>query len=115
MFSIKSFFIGVAGDIALQTIVKQRGNFAGLKDYFEQHGQIESYMIAGGLMFLVAFLYEMTNLPLKNSYLFIYGGIWDILFRYLRLMPSLDGYYEALNPIQSFIWGGLPLILPNLF
>ena len=114
MFSIKSFFVGVVGDMALQIIVKKKGNFAGLKDYFEQHGQIESYMIAGGLMFFLAFLYELSGLPLTNEFLFIYGGIWDILFRQLRLMPSLDGYYEALTPVMSFIWGGLPMLLPNL-
>ena len=114
MFSIKSFFVGVVGDIILQIIVKEKGNFAGLKDYFKQHGQMESYMIAGGMMFALSFLYELTGLPLNNVYLFIYGGIWDLLFRYLRLMPSLDGYYKSLNHIQSFIWGGIPMILPNL-
>ena len=114
MFTDKAFWIGVIGDFALQTIVRYRGNFAGLKDYFKQHNMFESLMIAGGLMCLLAKLYVMTGLPLNNYYLFIYGGLWDLAFRYLRLMPSLDGYYEALNHVQSFIWGGIPMLIPNL-
>lgn len=114
-YSIKAFFVGIVGDFCLQLIVKQRGNFAGLRDYFKQHGIVESLMIAGGLMFILAYIYEMTGLPLNNGMIFIYGGLWDIAFRQLRIMPSLDGYYRALNPIQSFVWGGIPMLIPNLF
>lgn len=108
----KAFFIGIVGDMILQTIVKLRGNFAGLKGYFEQHGIFESLCIAGGIMFIVTYIYQQTGLPLTIPYLFIYGGLLDILFRYLNLMPSLEHtYYAALNPIQSFFWGGAPMLL----
>lgn len=108
----KSFFIGLLGDFILQQIVKYRGNFAGLRDYFGQHGILESMMIGAGIMFIATYVYEQLKLPLTPIYLFIYGGILDILFRYLNLMPSLEHtYYSALNPIQSFIWGGIPMLM----
>ena len=108
----KSFFIGVLGDMTLQIIVKLNGNFAGLKGYFEQHGILESFMIAGGIMFVSTYIYKQLKLPLTIPYLFIYGGILDILFRQLNLMPSLEHtYYAALNPVQSFIWGGIPMLM----
>ena len=108
----KAFFIGMLGDFILQNIVKFKGNFAGLRDYFLQHGMFESLCIAGGIMFLSTYIYEQTGLPLTVPYLFIYGGILDILFRQLNLMPSLEHtYYAALNPIQSFVWGSIPMIM----
>lgn len=109
---IKAFFIGVLGDMILQTIVKLKGNFAGLKGYFEQHGILESLMIAGGIMFISTHFYQLAKLPITIPYLFIYGGILDILWRQLNLMPSLENtYYKAVNPIQSFIWGGIPMMM----
>ena len=108
----KAFFIGIIGDATLQLIVKIKGNFAGLKGYFEQHGIFESMCIAGGIMFIATYLYKQMKLPLTIPYLFIYGGILDILWRQLNLMPSLEHtYYDALNPIQSFIWGSIPMLL----
>jgi len=108
----KAFFIGLVGDLILQQIVKYKGNFAGLRDYFNQHGILESMMIGAGIMFIVTYVYQQLKLPLTVPYLFIYGGILDILWRQLNLMPSLEHtYYAALNPIQSFIWGGLPMLM----
>lgn len=113
----KSFFIGVIGDALLQIIVRQQGNFAGLRDYFAQHGVLESLFIAGGTMFVATWIYIMLGLPSSSIYfLFIYGGILDIIWRNANLMPSLQNtYYKALNPIQSFIWGGIPMTLLLLF
>jgi hypothetical protein len=109
---IKAFFIGLFGDMILQTIVKFKGNFAGLKGYFKQHGILESIMIGAGIMLISTHFYELTKLPITFPYLFIYGGILDILWRQLNLMPSLEHtYYAALNPIESFIWGGIPMIM----
>lgn len=108
----KAFFIGVIGDLTLQLIVKMNGEFAGLKDYFKQHGILESSMIAGGIMFISIYVYQLLKLPLTIPYLFIYGGILDILWRQLNLMPSLEHtYYAALTPFQSFIWGGIPMLM----
>ena len=107
----KAFFIGLLGDAILQLVVKQRGNFAGLRGYFEQHGIFESMCIAAGIMFLVTWIYLKTGLPLTYPYLFIYGGLLDVLWRQMNLMPSLKNtYYAALTPLQSFIWGGIPLL-----
>lgn len=108
----KAFFIGMIGDAILQIIVKMKGNFAGLKGYFEQHGIFESMCIAGGIMFISTYIYKQLKLPLKLVPLFIYGGILDILWRQLNLMPSLEHtYYAALNPVQSFIWGSIPMMM----
>ena len=108
----KAFFIGLIGDLTLQSIVKLKGNFAGLKDYFMLHGIFESACIAGGIMFIATYVYQRLKLPLTIPYLFIYGGILDILWRQLNLMPSLEHtYYAALNPIMSFIWGSIPMMM----
>ena len=109
---LKAFFIGVFGDLTLQLIVKQQGDFAGLRDYFSQHGIMESAMVGGGIMFLATWIYLKLNLPLKIAPLFIYGGILDIIWRHLNLMPSLENtYYKKLTPFWSFIWGGIPMIM----
>ena len=108
----KAFFIGMIGDSILQMIVRYRGDFAGLKGYFEQHGIFESLCIAGGIMFIATYIYQQLGLPMKIIPLFIYGGILDILWWKFNLMPSLEHtYYAALNPIQSFFWGGFSTIL----
>ena len=117
---IRSFFIGVIGDAILQMITKYRDsqgkNFAGLRDYFKHHGIFESLLIAGGIMFICTYLYLILGLPLSPPkslpYLFIYGGLLDVLWRQLNLMPSLEHtYYAALNPVLSFIWGGIPMLM----
>ena len=109
----KAFLVGVGGDLALQFISSKRGNIAGLKSYFEQHGKMESLFIAGGLMFGASYFYELSGFQQSNLNLFMYGGALDVAFRYTRAFPSLDGYYGSLNPIQSVFWGGLPFIIAN--
>ena len=108
------FFTGFFGDMALQLINKFRGNIAGLDKYFKLHGSIESLFIAGGMLWLFAFIYDKSKLPFTYQYLFMYGGLLDILFRQLMIFPSLDTYYAALTPEISFIWGGIPMIAPLL-
>lgn len=115
MFSRKAFFVGLFGDITLQLIENQRPNFAGLRGYFRQHGRMESMAIASAIMYFLALVYEMLGLPKNIVYLFIYGGLWDIAFRKLKIMPSLRGYEKALSPLQTFIWGGISLVIPSLF
>lgn len=111
----KSFFIGFFGDAILQLITYFRGDIAGLKKYFQIHGSFEALLIAGGIMFISTYVFMALKLKFSYAILFLYGGILDLLWRYLRLMKSLDSYYEALDPITSFIWGGIPMILIKLF
>jgi hypothetical protein len=111
-----TFIVGIFGDFLLQIIVRYHpnGDFAGLKSYFTQHGIFESLIIAGGMLYL--FMIILDLLKIKKTYinLGIYGGILDILFRYLRIFPSLDGYYKALTVYQSILWGAIPMMLPLL-
>lgn len=113
------FFVGFVGDGLLQWIVQMRGNIANLKPYFTQHGRLESMFIAGGMMFLFGYLYTKFRLVFQlapnNLHLFLYGGVLDIIWRQFHLFPSLTyTYYTANNQIESFIWGGIPMVLPNL-
>lgn len=116
-FSFKeiSFFVGFFGDILLQTTIKiipENKDIAGLRPYFKQHGRIESVFIASGLMFLAAYIFQLTKFKLNYINLFLFGGFLDILFRFFRIFPSLDTYYIAMNPVESFIWAGIPMIIP---
>ena len=113
----KSFIVAALGDVGLQIVTKQKGDLVGLKDYYEIHGEIESVLIAGGLMYGLALLYEQLPFPITNFNLFIYGGIWDIIFRQSKISKTLNNtYYQNIGtPLISFIWGGLPMVLPNLF
>lgn len=112
-FRDKAFLVGVVGDIFLQLYIRLFRDLAGLKPYFQRHYPFESVCIAAATMYIVAYLYELTGLPLTIPYLFIFGGIADIVWRQFKLMPSLDQtYYKALTPIESFIWGGIPMVLP---
>jgi hypothetical protein len=111
----KAFFVGFCGDFGLQLISKYKGDIVGLKNYFKQHGSLESMFIAGGMMYLFALIYVWMGFPKKNIYLFIYGGILDIIFRNFGLSTSLNNtYYKNISPINSFIWGGLPFVMINL-
>ena len=119
-FKLLCFLVGFFGDAFLQIIVLIRGNIANLKVYFQRHGRLESMFIAGGMMFLFGWVYTqlqaLFSVSLNNNYyLFLYGGLLDIIWRKFALFPSLTyTYYKANNPIQSFIWGGIPMMLPNL-
>ncbi len=113
----KAFIVGFIGDAILQTITYIRGekDFAGLKSYFKQHGIFESLIIAGGMMYLFGILLDFMKIKKTYINLAIYATILDILFRYLRLFPSLDNYYKALNPILSIVWAIIPMFLPKIF
>jgi hypothetical protein len=58
-------------------------------------------------------LFELLPIEDNDLNIFIYGGVLDLLFRYGRIFPSLDGYYEALPIWLSFIYGGLPFLIPR--
>ena len=114
-FTEKAFLVGFYGDLGLQIISKYRGNIVGLKNYFNQHGSLESMFIAGGMMYLFMLIYVWIGFEKNIIYLFIYGGILDILFRNLELFSSLNNtYYKNISPINSFIWGGLPFVMTYL-
>ena len=113
-----SCIVGFIGDFLLQIGAKLGlgGSTGwGLKEYFSQHGSVESLFIAGGMMTLFYAIY-IYLLKLKPSYLnlAIYGIILDLIFRIFNIFPSLKGYYNYFNYFWSAIWGAIPLILPYL-
>jgi hypothetical protein len=110
-----SCFTGFFGDMSLQVLVNS--GFGGktgwgLIEYFRQHGRVESLFIPAGMMTLFYAIYLESKLPVTIGYLFIYGVLLDIFFRYTMIFPSLKGYYKSLNVVESMIWGGIPMILP---
>jgi hypothetical protein len=109
---VKSFFIGFIGDALLQIITAQKGNFAGLRDFYARHGIFESLCIASSIMFLSTWCYLKLGLPITYPFLFLYGGMLDVLFRQCNLMPTLQNtYYSALPWWLSFLWGGIPMMM----
>jgi hypothetical protein len=108
---------GFAGDAALQSGIEQfqMGGPTGwgLKEYFAQHGRVESLFIAGGMMslFFVVYVYVL-KLPLEYKYLAMYGVVLDFIFRKLELFPSLKGYYEYFGYGGSALWGAIPAVIP---
>jgi len=113
----KAFIIGMIGDFLLQLIVQYhpKGDFAGLKSYFKIHGRFASLLIAGGMMYFFSILFDLLKQPKTSLNLSIYAAILDILFRQFRLFPSLDGYYNALTPLESIMWAIIPINLPLFF
>ena len=110
-------FVGFIGDSLLQT--GDHFNLGGptgwgLRDYFKQHGRAESLFIAGGMMTLFYALFSLTNLPINYITMSIYGILLDLLFRELRIFPSLDGYYSYLNYFWSAFWEAFSMCLPLL-
>lgn len=110
--------VGFVGDVLLQLGIKKfylgGPSGWGLKEYFNQHGSIESPFIAAGMMTLFYILYFYSHLPFTFINLAIYGIILDYIFRITMLFPSLIGYYNYFNYFWSAIWGAIPLILPFL-
>lgn len=102
-------FTGFLGDLGLQTL--DRGTW-GLTEYFQKHGKLDSMFIASGMMSIFGGLFVLsTGRPPTYPEAFLYGGSLDLLFRYLRPMTSLNGYYAALSPPVSFVWGGIPFLM----
>ena len=111
----KYFIVGALGDISLQMYISNYGDVAGLEEYFKQHGTNESIVIAGGLMAMAKFVFLALGLPNKPIPNFLFGGCVDIAFRYGHIFPSLEGYYTSMNPFESFVWGGIPMVIPFIF
>jgi len=106
---------GFIGDGILQILINFMGGKTGwgLREYFKQHGSIESLFIAGGMMTLFYIIYLiLLGLPPTGYYLAIYGVLLDLLFRETMIFPSLQGYYDHLNYFWSAFWGAVPMILP---
>lgn len=110
-----ALIIGALGDVGLQLIVRNSSeqNLYGLKTYFEHQGTLESIFTAAGMMGLFTGIYTLFDPDMFDVGLMIYGAALDIFFRCTRkeIMPSLNDYYEDLNPFMSIIWAIIPLLL----
>jgi hypothetical protein len=107
--------VGFAGDIGLQIISPHLGgeDHWGLKDYFQQHGKVESVFIAMGMLTVFYIIYLLIlRLPTTWYYIALYAVILDLLFRLTMCFPSLQGYYNHLNYFWSFFWAIIPMLLP---
>jgi hypothetical protein len=114
---IITFFVGFFGDTLLQLGSKYGMGGPtgwGLKEYFEQHGSVESLIIAGGMMTLFYSILMILKVPINFQTLIVYGIFLDLLFRKFRIFPSLDGYYKYLGYIGSAFWEALSMSLPLL-
>ena len=100
--------VGFVGDFLLQN---QKIGDWGLKEYFKQHGSMESLFIAGGMMTLFYFIF-LLFFPLSYINLAIFGVVLDFVFRTFNIFPSLKGYYTSLNYFWSAVWGAIPMMLP---
>ncbi len=110
-----SFLVGFFGDAILQLSSPVLGGPTGwgLTPYFKQHGRVEALFIAGGMMvlFYIIYLYIFRLSP-NYVHLAIYGVLLDLLFRWFRIFPSLDGYYGYLNYFWSGVWEAIAMVLP---
>ena len=107
---------GFAGDAVLQTGVRNKMGGPtgwGLKEYFKQHGHVESLFIAGGMLslFMLVYVY-VVGLPITYFNLSVYGIIIDLVFRKLMLFPSLKGYYQYFSYVGSATWIAIPMMIP---
>lgn len=86
----------------------------GLAGYFKKHGEIESMFIAAGVMAMLYIVYlDVLRLPLSWWSLALYGIIADLIFRWFRVLPSLDGFYSQLGYVQTAVFGAvIPMWLP---
>lgn len=109
-----AFGIGVAGDAALQLLSQTPfGEDWGLTQYFKIHGPVGAMFIAGSMMYMFTWFISAVSGPTPDYFIvFMYGVLLDVLFRVTRIMPTLDGYYTALSPLTTMIWGGIPAVLP---
>lgn len=101
--------VGGVGDAALQTLVNNGYGPWGLDTYFGKHGAVESVFIAAGMMgvFTAAAKPFLDDSAVQW---FLYGAGLDVAFRYSRIMPSLDNYYESMSVPASLFWGGAPFV-----
>lgn len=119
--AVAGFVVGFVGDAGLNFLTQVAKVLdAGLVDYFPLHGTFEALCIAGGLVALVTFVsliiwtrvFKMSLYDFIPTaiYLFIFGAVLDLAFRYLHLMPTLDGMYEYLSIPVSMFFAGSPLV-----
>lgn len=109
-----SFFVGFIGDLILQSLPSNYLSNYGLDSYFNLHHPIESMTIAGGLMFILSWIYLFLNIPLNIFYLALFGIGMDLCFRHLNIYPSLNDYYSKLNHFWTGLWGAIPMVLPYI-
>ena len=109
---ITCFITGIVGDSILQ-FLQYRGVEMGLKEYFEQHGIVESLFIASSVLVSTYILYN-TVFGFKFSYLglAVFGFLVDICYRYLNVLPSLKGMYKFPVVQVSLIAGSFCAVLP---
>ena len=114
---MKAFFIGVAGDLGLQTLNKytSKGKDWGLDTYFAKHGPVESLFIAGGMLVAFELLYDKIFTTKEYLYLFLLGGVVDVFFRTTMPMESLKDYYNQNNPLYTIFWAGFPATWLKVF
>lgn len=108
-----ALLVGALGDASLQAIVKssEEKNKFGLMTYFEQHGTAESIFTAAGMMGVFTALYDVVDPQMMSGGLIAYGAILDLIFRYARIMPSLDDYYKKFNPLLTIIFAIVPFFM----
>lgn len=115
---IIAILTGFIGDLLLQSIVNKKilgADSWGLDPYFSQHGKLEASFIAAGIMGGFYSLYALTGLPFKIQYMAVYGLIIDLVFRHVRIFPSLDSYYKNVGYFGTVVVGAVvPLIIPLL-
>lgn len=106
--------VGFIGDALTQLAMNKKiVHLAGLEEYFQRHGKVESMFIASAILSLFYAIYLMLNLPLKWYYLAIYGIVLDIIFRRFRVFPSLDKFYSSYNYLQTGLMAtAIPFVLP---
>jgi len=68
--------------------------------------------IAGGMLsfFYVIYMY-LFQFPITWLYVGLFGIVLDILFRFTRIFPSLDGYYHHVTYGWTAFWGFVPMVL----
>ena len=109
--------VGFIGDALLQLLVANGFGGStgwGLKSYFQQHGRFEAMFAAAGMMAIFYVIYLALKLPLNWVALAVYGVILDLIFRWTKIFPSLEGYYTQLNYLASAFWGAVPILIPFL-
>jgi hypothetical protein len=109
-----AFVVGLIGDGLLNLIISNSDYDWGLKEYFQTHGPLEAMFIASSLMMVTMAsglgLWGGVNKSNSYAFLFVFGCLVDLAFRYLHLMPSLDKMYKHMYVVQSMVWAGGPLV-----
>lgn len=121
--AVYGFVVGFVGDLFLNLFTQNLKILdAGLINYFPRHGTFEAACIAGGLVAITVYVGlsiwelvnhdEISNIKLEYTfvYIFLFGAFVDNFFRFLHLMPTLNGMYEKLSPPVSMFFAGSPLV-----